>query len=718
MGWGSAVKTAPTPKASKTQQASTPRIVFPLAKIDWKRLVTLDFESYYDSDYTLRKLNTSEYVRDERFKAHMVGVKVGTGKTKVIPAEKIKAFLKTIDWSTHGLLCHNAPFDGFILSHHYGVVPKFYYDTLAMARGLHSNDIGAGLDEVAQYYGRGSKIDGVLIKSQGIRDLPPALYKEMAEYCAQDVELTLAIFKDMLEKFPEGELRLVNLTTALFADPKLKIDLPRVEAEYIREKDYKEGLLLSFLGTPKQVEKLIEQPVTSFMTGVGDKARFKKKDLDDLRMEPHEVTTRAMLLLHAKRKVGSNEQFAELLRAEGIEPPTKISPTWIKKRPSERTDEGKYTYAFAKDDLEFLALRDMSQKLSDLVDLRLAVKSTQGLTRAERFLKAGMNGWSLPVLLHYYGAHTGRWSAGNKMNLQNLERGGELRKSILAPPGYMIAVNDSGQIEARVNAWISGQTDLLDSFRAADAFEARMAKLPKAERRVATGDERDAYCKFADTIYGREILKTDEMERFVGKVGVLGLGYMMGPPKLQMTLAKGALGGPPVFFELDMCQKIVYAYRRKNNMIAKFWELCGKTIIPDMAAGRSGSYKCLHWEKEKIWLPNGMCLKYPGLKCEHDGEYEEWTYLRKGNRTKIYGGLLCENIVQALARIIIAEQMLMIAEKYRVVMTTHDEVSAIVKKAQAKTAFAFMQKCMATAPTWCPDLPLNSDGKVEFYYAK
>lgn len=700
MGWGSALKNAPPARATA---APTPRIALPIPKIDWGKLVVLDFETYYDVDFTLRKMSTSEYVRDPRFKAHMVGVKIGNAKTKVIPAEKIKAFLKTIDWATHGLLCHNAPFDGFILSHHYGVIPKFYYDTLAMARGLHSNDIGAGLGEVAQFYGKGSKLEGILESSKGVRDLPKAIYTPMAEYCAMDVELTLEIFKEMLQKFPEKELRLVNLTTALFTDPKLKIDLPRVEVEYLREKKHKEDLLISFLGNEAQVMKMM---LTC------DPTRAERKELGE------SASPRDVLIYRAKKEIGSSEKFANLLRAEGIEPPMKISPTWIKKSESERTDEGKWTYAFAKDDLEFLELQGhKSEKVRALVELRLAVKSTQGLTRAERFLKAGMNGWSLPVLLHYYGAHTGRWSAGNKMNMQNLERGGELRKSILAPPGHMIAVNDSGQIEARVNAWISGQTDLLDSFRTADAFEASQAKLPKDQRQVATGENRDAYCKFGDIIYGREITRLDEMERFVGKVGVLGLGYMMGAEKLQMTLAKGALGGPPVFFEIEMCQKIVQAYRRKNHMIAKFWKLCTQ-IINDMATGRTGSYKCLHWEKERIWLPNGMCLKYPGLKCEHDGQWEQWTYLRKGLRTKIYGGLLCENIVQALARIIIAEQMLMIAEKYRVVMTTHDEVSAIMKKASARTAFTFMQKCMAVAPAWCHDIPLNSDGKVESYYAK
>ena len=87
-------------------------------------------------------------------------------------------------------------------------------------------------------------------------------------------------------------------------------------------------------------------------------------------------------------------------------------------------------------------------------------------------------------------------------------------------------------------------------------------------------------------------------------------------------------------------------------------------------------------------------------------------------RKKIYGGLLCENLVQALARIIVAEQMLMIDEKYPVVMTTHDEVVALPKTRDADKCIAYMAKCMSTAPTWCSDIPLNCEGGYADNYSK
>jgi len=668
-----------------------------LAKIDWAHLVALDFESYYDADYTLSKLSTSEYVRDPRFKAHMVGIKIGNRKTKVVPTNKIGAVLRAIDWKRHDLLCHNTAFDGFILSHHFGVVPRVYHDTLSMARGLHSNDIGASLDEVAGYYGVGNKIADVLEQTKGVRDLPKPLYNACAEYCAQDVELCLSVFKRMLEVYPAREIDLIDMTIRMFCDPVLKVDIPRVEKELARELKEREDLLLSV-----------------DVSNVPDK---------ELKLAERSLPDHDKRLLKAKKIIGSNERYADLLRAENIEPPTKISPAWIKKPKEERTDEGKYAYAFAKDDQDFIELPgrtetwsgdlDLNKKadiqklaarqtrIQQLVDVRIAVKSTTNITRAERFLKAGADGMPLPVGYAYYRAHTGRFGGNNKMNMQNLKRGGELRLSILAPQGHQIIVGDAGQIECRVNGWLWGQDDLMESFRQADA-----------------GVGRDAYCNFADFVYGREITKADKMERFVGKVCILGLGFQMGAPKFQITLAKGALGGPPVFFDLDRCKAIVNTYRRKNHKIVNGWAFCTR-IIEDMAAGRTGSYKCLHWEKERIWLPNGMCLKYPDLKKSMgDMGWEEWSYQSKLARKKIYAGLLDENIVQALARIIVMDQMVEIGQKRRVVMTTHDEIAIIARTRSAPVAYRELDKIMRTPPWWCADLPMMSEGGFAFNYSK
>ena len=716
MGWSSAIKKTVVAQAARTVAYGA--AAFPLADVDWARLVTVDFETYYDVDYTLSKLSTSEYVRDPRFRAQMVGIKIGAKPTKWYPHKQVRSALSKINWSTHSVLCHNAQFDGFILSHHYNIIPVKYYDTLSMARGLHSNEIGASLDEVAQYYGRGSKIDGVLETTKGVLDWTPAMNQEVGKYCVQDVDLTYDIFRDMHKVFPADEMDLVHLTINMFCNPVLKVDLPRVAKELQRELDKREQLFYAAVN-PRDWEK--------------DKDVLKS--ILKTRAE-RELTGKERDMLIIKRVIGSNERFAELLRAEGIEPPLKVSKAWIKlpkDEKEERIDE-KYSYAFAKDDLDFVNLPDKiddwrgaldpnkkrdvpkisakQDRLRDLVHCRLAVKSTTNITRAQRFLTAGADGMSLPCGYAYARAHTLRWGGNNKMNMQNLTRGGELRLSILAPKNHRLAVVDSGQIEARVNGWLWGQHDLMDAFRSADKWD-------KKTMGIARGDSRDAYCRFADSIYDREITTEDSMERFVGKVCVLGLGFQMGAAKLQMTLAKGALGGPPVFFTLDECKKIIDTYRRKNYAIQKGWEIC-KGIIEDMAAGRQGAHGPISWDHEVIYLPNGLTLKYPDLRKarNEDSGWDEWSYQAGDMRSKIYGGLLCENIVQCLARIIVGWQMLQISRKFRVVMTTHDEVVTCVKTAQADKCFSFMVKCMSTAPDWCRDIPLNCEGGHDINYSK
>lgn len=710
MTWASALKKQAESFFDERPSPAFNRPAFKPHVVDWSRLVSLDFETYYDADYTLKKLSTSEYIRDSRFKAQMMGIKVGNGKTRIVPPKQIKAELAKINWSTHAVLCHNTQFDGFILSHHYGVHPAFLYDSLSMARGLHSNDIGAGLDEVSVYYGGHGKVAGALEQTLGVRDWHKTLFNSTAIYCANDVDEMFRIFKAMLPKMPDDEIRLIDMITRMFTSPVLKVDLPRVEAELKRELDRRDVLMASVLDP-----KLYYDDKTVLKTKAERELMGKERDT-----------------LIVKRIIGSNEKFADLLRAEGIEPPVKISPAWIKKPKDLRDETDKWAYAFAKDDQKFIELPNriddwgfdlnkpaqvklMSIKqarIQSLVDVRIATKSTTNVTRAQRFLTAGANGMPLPCGYAYYRAHTGRLGGNNKMNMQNLTRGGELRLSILAPLGHQMVVQDSGQIEARVNGWLWGQDDLIDAFRTADKWD-------KKTMGVATGNNRDAYCRFADDVYGREITTNDSLERFVGKVCVLGLGYQMGAAKLQLTLAKGALGGPPVYFTLDQCKTIINNYRRRNHKITAGWDIC-KQIVEDMAAGRAGSYGPLNWEHETIWLPNGMALKYPDLRksVNEDNGWDEWSYQSGDMRKKIYGGLLCENIVQALARIIVMWQTLQINGKYRVVMSTHDEAVTIAKTSQAQRCLDFMAKWMSTPPAWCSDIPLNCEGGYAANYSK
>lgn len=638
----------------------------------YTQIVTLDFETYFSKEYSLRSgsLNMSEYIRHPDFKVQCVGIKIGSEPVVWYRDRDVEAAIRGIDWSASALLAHHAAFDGFILSHHFGVVPAYYLDTLSMARALHSNAIGAGLDEVAQFYRLGNKLPDVLSKTKGLRDLPDDLMTSLGQYCALDVELCRMIFDRMIVGFPQAELDLIDLTVRMFCDPVLHIDIPRVEAALKEEQEQRQAAIND--------------------SGV-------------------DLTT-----------LSSSDKFANALQAIGVEPPTKISP---------RTE--KAAWAFSKTDLGFIALKGHHDpKVRALVAGRLAAKSTIGESRAQRFLDVGAGGRRLPVYLNYFGAHTGRWSAGNKMNLQNLKRGGELRRSITAPEGHVIVVADSAQIEARVTAWLAKDLELLGLF----------------------AEGADVYKYMAASIYNKPVADISKDERFIGKIATLGLGYGMGAAKFQHTLATGAMG-PAVDLSPDECQRIVRMYRVNRLPIAQLWRDMDM-VLYKMVTKREDEYGPLRHDAEyRLWMPNGLYLQYPFLEADYDPEQDKLVDFRyydyetgvkklfgakpdRDKGKKIYGGLLTENVVQALSRIIIGEQMLRISANLketsgmpvagspearmvrRIVTMTHDEIVVCVPEDAGQATLDMMLTEMRRPPEWCAAIPLNAEGGFDRNYSK
>lgn len=605
-------------------------------------VVTLDYETFYGKDYTLSgKINTSEYVRDDRFHVHGVAIKKGNGKTLWYTGRNIALALKEIDWSKTAMVGHNTAFDGFITSEVYGHKPAFYVDTLSMSRATRGHATRHDLDTVAKAFGHGGKVKrDALANTKDKVQLTKDEEAKLGGYAVDDVDDTYRIFWDMYPHVPDDELRLIDITMRMFCDPVLEIDIPRVKAELENELGAKAAALLR---SGAQVDDLM-----------------------------------------------SNDKFARLLQAAGAQLPQKISPS-----------TGKLTYAFAKSDLAFQDLmKNGNDKVRALCEARLKVKSTIGETRANRFLEAGRDGMKLPILLNFSGAHTHRWSGGNKMNLQNLKRGGELRRSILAPKGHVVVVADSAQIEARVLAWLSQQMDIVNAF----------------------ATKQDVYKLMASVIYNVPVEDVTKDQRFIGKICVLGLGYGMGPQKLQQTLKQGTMG-PPVDISEDECRRIVGIYRQKNWKIKAFWKKMDQ-MITNMTLGIESKEGPIEAGKGYLRLPNGMFLQYFGLHgtaeiTRDDLVMTETTYLTRTGRTKLYGGLLTENVVQALSRIIIAEQMLKIHDAgYRIVTMAHDEIVIVAKKKDAEKALDFMIKTMSTPPDWAPDLPLAAEGDFDINYSK
>jgi len=381
---------------------------------------------------------------------------------------------------------------------------------------------------------------------------------------------------------------------------------------------------------------------------------------------------------YVKEDMMSNQKFAIMLQAAGATPPTKISAA-----------TGKETYAFSKTDEEFKALLEHdSPAVQALVAARLGTKSTIEETRTERFIGIAKRGL-MPVPLRYYAAHTGRWGGDDKLNLQNIPRNSPLKHAIFAPEGYMMIDSDSSQIEARTLAWLAEQNDLVEAF---DRGE-------------------DVYKIMATAIYNKPISEITKDERFVGKTTILGAGYGMGSAKFQMQLKNFG-----VEVSSEEAKRIIDTYRATYPKITALWKEAGTAldaILRGSAMGL-GRDKVLKIEgKDGILLPNGLWLRYPNLRKRTEEGKTELVYdTKKGKATipnRIYGGKVIENVCQALARIVIGEQMLLIAKKYKVVMTVHDAIACIVPKAEVETAQEYVEMCMKVRPKWALELPLNCE---------
>jgi len=385
-------------------------------------------------------------------------------------------------------------------------------------------------------------------------------------------------------------------------------------------------------------------------------------------------------------QLNSNPKFATIIKKLGLTCPTKLSEA-----------TGEETEAFAKGDDEFVSFMLEHPQYKHIWDGRLAAKSNINITRAEKFLRICDSSidqtTSMP--LNYCGAHTGRSSGADGMNVQNLPNKykSNMRKAFTAPEGYVIVVVDSAQIELRVNMWQTGQTDKL----------------------AVLGNGGDIYKTEAMSQFNISLDEVTKDQRQYGKLCQLGLGFGMGANKFRKTAAAGPLGMDPIYMSIEDAYDTVTKYRANNECIPAFWQKLNERIHQMTVPGCHEVQGCVTFVHEGIELPSGRMIQYPGL---HQTEEGQWVYGIDKKTKFIWGGTMCENLTQALARDIVFEQMLVIDEKYRVVSSTHDEVLYLAKIEEAEEALAFGIKVMSTSPTWAQDLPLGAEGGFDKCYSK
>ena len=567
---------------------------------------------------------------------------------------EIQKYLSTLPWNDSALLCHNTMFDGAILAWKFGIKPKLYLDTLCMGRATNGVDVGGSLAYLSERYGLGVKGKEVVL-AEG-KNITGFTSSELAQY------------GEYCKNDVELTYKLFQVLSSAFPQEELQlIDLTlRMFINPILEVD---DALLNDRLQELQHEKL------QLLGSLKEKLKCETEE-------------------EVRKKLASNKQFAGLLKEFGVEVPMKESKT-----------TGKQTYALAKNDEGFIALTEHEDPfIQQLCAVRLGTKSTIEESRIERFIDVGgRNKGRLPIPLKYYGAHTGRWAGSDKVNFQNLpsrdKKKKALKNAVVAPEGYMVINCDSSQIEARVLAWLSGQEDLVKEF--------------------ANGD--DVYSIFASKIYDQTITKKNPVERFVGKTCILGLGYGTGALKLQHTLKTSPPGAD---LTEDKCKEIVNLYRDTNDMIVKLWKE-GDSALKTLADWQPqnkpffyGKNKCVRVTKEGFELPDGLYIRYPNLELNTDETNSGYQYKSRKGPVSLWGGSIVENVVQALARIIVGEQMIKLTERYRPVLTVHDAAVCVVPEDELDEACAWIVEVMSTPPDWAKGLPVACEAQVGKNYGE
>lgn len=640
--------------------------------------VYIDFESFWSTTHTLSRMSPTEYIQHPDTEIISVAIREGDEPTYVLFGEgKIRRHMQDMDWSDKIAIGHNmSGFDAMILAWRLGINPKMYGCTAAMARSKYSKTgasvggkflTGVSLKKLAAELKVGAKLDLEATNTKGkhLCDFSPDELAQMEEYNKVDTDLCAALFKQLAKGFPKAELMHIDMTTRMLVEPKFELDYGMVNKALEDVKAEK----------AKSLNDLYNLLFTQ--------AELVARKLEGDPTDPEE---------YVRMTMASSAKFGELLKSRGVEVPMKQSPT----------NPAKMTPALAKTDDAFIALQDHEDPIiAAAARVRLEVKSTLLETRLQAFIKAAdACGGRLPVPLKYAGADTtGRWS-GEQYNMQNLPRinpktpkaSDALRNSLRAPKGHKIVVADLSGIELRVNHFLWKVKQSMDLYQA--------------------DVEADLYKSFAAARYGIDESEVSKDQRQLAKIAQLGLGFGAGAPTFR-KVAK-LMGG------LDLSEaeslEVVTAWRDTYHDIVKGWKSF-QNSLPSIQQGIETAIDpwglCVT-EKHAVRLPSGRKIYYPGLTKESDNGKTEWWYGSGRSRARIYAGKGVENLVQALARDVIAEHGLTMFKRtgYRPSLAVHDELVYVVPETIAHDVLDELQGVMRKGVSWWPELITWSEGDL------
>jgi len=337
--------------------------------------------------------------------------------------------------------------------------------------------------------------------------------------------------------------------------------------------------------------------------------------------------------------------------------------------------------------------QDAHPWVTAMSDLRSANRTEKLLWKMEKFTTREIS--RTHIGLKYWGAHTGRWS-GEEVNLQNQTKkpvfGVDTRKAIKTAEGKVFVIYDYAQIEPRVLAWLCGDQEFLDLVRGGMSVYEAYARL------------------YMGWIGG--ILKEENPGLYASaKARVLGLGYGMGADRYYEESKKTGLDLTPEQAKLDVTD-----FRTSSWRIPRLWKTFNSQVR-GMIGQRSAS----------LTLPSGRPLRYYHIRTvpeERFGRMQDSLYVssylndRRGHGT--WGGELTENVVQAVARDILAEACLRIEDEWGIIptFTVHDEAVYEVPESEADIWDARIKEGMTELPAWATGLPLEVEGMITKVYTK
>lgn len=664
-------------------------------------IVTIDFESYWANDYTLSSMSPLSYVMGDRYETISCAVKVNDDLSTVyFGHDAIAEAFAGLDIPNSALLGHNnSGFDCYIAAYRFGLRPKMWLCTAAMARAKHAKTIGVSLAKLVQHYGVGVKDNAVLMATKGkyLKDFTEQEIADMAIYNQADTDQCYALFKVLRKDFSPLELWQIDAVVRQRTEPQFELDRGLLETALSVERSNKHKHLL-------ELAKMVSPEGVDW----GDEDAITEK---------------------IRSELASAAKFSALLESRGVEVPMKPSPS--------DPESGKKVPALAKSDEEFVALQEHDDPIvAAAASARLSVKSTLLETRIEKFLEAGaLAGGMLPIPIRYAGADTTWRDSGEEYNCLNLPRinpgnpktTDALRNSLRAPKGKLVIVADQSNIELRVNHTLWKVKSSMDLW--------------------ATDPEADLYRADAAATYGVAPEAVTKDQRQLSKVKALGLGFGSGADTFRrvakimagldlskvmryMTQEEVDAGmqadaldkdGYGMVVERDPAQEAVNEWRLRYSPIVTGWKTCHSSLT-HIAAGLEGipidPWGLAVTHREGILLNTGRnhIIRYPKLRQEFDkrNAKAEWVYAEGRNQARIYAGKITENIVQALARDTIMDNTLEFFKRtgLRPALRPYDELAYVVDEAKAPELLAELLLVMRTPPKWWPELTVWAEGDI------